>query len=591
MVYLSVTINNYVIMPTKPVPRKRNQEKRLVDNTLKVGLLHSRRRPKSPMLLALVAVFVAFGVFAVYKSFAATNIAVGSSTGAGVKVPSKGLYWGGTNHADFIDTPGCSSTNRGNGFDKLECKVQWAASSQGIAVPTSYHSSMEHYYTNCNSPIGADIITSAKVPGRKVLMINMTCGRNWAEMAAGPATVTANVQARTRELSALHFPIILTYHHEPEDETCGSTAYKGTPDEYRAASRRFIQIMRAQATTSAANTIATGWILMGYTYDKRGTEIFSGSCTGHTASDLMVRNPDNWYPGDDAIDWLLVDSYDNNGTRGFEQELTAPYAWSQQCSKNKPATNYSCTSAKFAKPIGFAETAVNGPTAHRASFFATMRTALPKFPNIKAYAFWSSGDATSGFDGHLDRQDDPAHTVIKEYAKLELDPYVHNLVFGPGSTPTPTPAITPTPVATAHGVNAVYFSDKNLTTSKIFRVDDNIAFDWASGSPDPLVHADTFSARWTGSLTAPKAGTYTISTVTDDGVRLWIDDVLKIDDWNDQGIARGNNSFKIDFQNTTTHHTIKMEYYQNLGLATAKLRWTPPGSATNEIPSANLYVK
>ena len=37
--------------------------------------------------------------------------------------------------------------------------------------------------------------------------------------------------------------------------------------------------------------------------------------------------------------------------------------------------------------------------------------------------------------------------------------------------------------------------------------------------------------RWTGTLTAPSTGTYKFQTYSDDGLRLWINGVLLIDNW------------------------------------------------------------
>ena len=50
--------------------------------------------------------------------------------------------------------------------------------------------------------------------------------------------------------------------------------------------------------------------------------------------------------------------------------------------------------------------------------------------------------------------------------------------------------------------------------------------------------------RWTGQVQAPVTGNYTFSTVTDDGVRLWINGVLLIDAWTDQA-AKTNTAAPI----------------------------------------------
>jgi MSHA biogenesis protein MshQ len=51
----------------------------------------------------------------------------------------------------------------------------------------------------------------------------------------------------------------------------------------------------------------------------------------------------------------------------------------------------------------------------------------------------------------------------------------------------------------------------------------------------PGYNADNFSARWTGKVKAPITGSITFSTVSDDGVRLWIDNNLIIDNWTVHG--------------------------------------------------------
>jgi imidazole glycerol phosphate synthase subunit HisF len=59
------------------------------------------------------------------------------------------------------------------------------------------------------------------------------------------------------------------------------------------------------------------------------------------------------------------------------------------------------------------------------------------------------------------------------------------------------------------------------------RYDAPLNFVWGDGSPGKDVNADNFSVRWTGkvqTLDAPDGtGTYTFQTVSDEGVRVWVD--------------------------------------------------------------------
>jgi hypothetical protein len=76
-------------------------------------------------------------------------------------------------------------------------------------------------------------------------------------------------------------------------------------------------------------------------------------------------------------------------------------------------------------------------------------------------------------------------------------------------------------------------------------------------------------------------------TNTDDGVRLWIDDVLIIDDWEDQG-PTDNNSPRIPLV-AGTLYDIRMEYYENGGGAVARLSWDGPSTPRRIIPAISLW--
>ncbi len=121
-----------------------------------------------------------------------------------------------------------------------------------------------------------------------------------------------------------------------------------------------------------------------------------------------------------------------------------------------------------------------------------------------------------------------------------------------------------------------YFSNRTLAGSPtLVRDDANINFNWGNGSPAAGMPADNFSVRWTRTLNFP-AGSYRFTTTSDDGVRLWVNGHLLIDKWQDQAAA--SYSGVIHLSGNTA---VKMEYYENGGLATAQLSWaldsgTPP---------------
>jgi hypothetical protein len=65
---------------------------------------------------------------------------------------------------------------------------------------------------------------------------------------------------------------------------------------------------------------------------------------------------------------------------------------------------------------------------------------------------------------------------------------------------------------------------------------------------------------------------YRFTTTTDDGVRLWVNNHLLINQWRDQGAT--SHSGKIYVSGDVS---IKMEYYENGGAASARLIWTRLG--------------
>ncbi len=81
------------------------------------------------------------------------------------------------------------------------------------------------------------------------------------------------------------------------------------------------------------------------------------------------------------------------------------------------------------------------------------------------------------------------------------------------------------------GLVGTYFDNVDFTNPKLVRKDATINFDWGSATPDAALEATTFSVRWNGEVQPQYTGTYTFYTTADDGIRLWVNGQLLIDDW------------------------------------------------------------
>lgn len=138
--------------------------------------------------------------------------------------------------------------------------------------------------------------------------------------------------------------------------------------------------------------------------------------------------------------------------------------------------------------------------------------------------------------------------------------------------------------AAGGGFAATYFANPTLAgTPSLTRSDATIDFDWARGSPGGSLPVDGFSARWNGQIKAPAGGTFTFHLTSDDGARLWVGGNLIIDRWINQSATTWSGTIALSAGQTAD---LKLEYFDNLGGAMARLEWSGPGLArTVVLPS------
>jgi len=118
-----------------------------------------------------------------------------------------------------------------------------------------------------------------------------------------------------------------------------------------------------------------------------------------------------------------------------------------------------------------------------------------------------------------------------------------------------------------------YYNNRDLSGAPVLvRTDAAVHFDWGAGAPAAGMAVDNFSVRWRRDLNLA-AGTYRFYAYTDDGVRLWVDGVLIIDQWVD-----GLTTHTADVVLADGIHNLRMEYYEHAGNALAQLAWERLGS-------------
>ena len=125
----------------------------------------------------------------------------------------------------------------------------------------------------------------------------------------------------------------------------------------------------------------------------------------------------------------------------------------------------------------------------------------------------------------------------------------------------------------SHGLTVEYYNGMNFDKFLAMSVDRNVDSNWKSGSPRRGIRPDHFSIRWSGTVRTRRAGKIEFFTRTDDGARLWIDDSLIIDDWKSHAVKTARGSIFL----AEGPHSIKLEYFENRGGASAQLLWQSEG--------------
>ena len=134
--------------------------------------------------------------------------------------------------------------------------------------------------------------------------------------------------------------------------------------------------------------------------------------------------------------------------------------------------------------------------------------------------------------------------------------------------PTPTPVPTPTPAPQYTGWQASYYDNVLLSGQPVATANvGDLNLNWGLGSPSTGVSADGFSARFERTYQFP-TGNYRFSVDADDGVRVWLDDQLIIDEWH----GAQNQVYTVN-RVLAGAHRLRVEYYEASGSASIRFAY------------------
>jgi hypothetical protein len=243
---------------------------------------------------------------------------------------------------------------------------------------------LDHMYFRWDHAIPTPAVTLTVEDGR-IPLVGWNAKRSdgavtpWHEIASG--VYDGWIRARADAFRELGSPVVIHFHHEPEDDV----PLYGTPAEYAAAFRRVVSIFHERGATN----VEWAWVMMAVTFDPG-----SG------------RSPETYYPGDDVVDWIGVDAYNWFGVRPgaswreLEAIISPFYAWASPHEKPLMVAEYGCREDPH-DPL------------RKAQWLANAREMLKARSRFKAVVYWSG----RGW------QPDSSQPALAAYSAMGLDPY------------------------------------------------------------------------------------------------------------------------------------------------------------------------
>ncbi len=179
-----------------------------------------------------------------------------------------------------------------------------------------------------------------------------------------------------------------------------------------------------------------------------------------------------------------------------------------------------------------------------------------------------------------------------------------------GVAPSGACAVTPPHTATSYdgglqGLNGVWFNNQTVSgipaayslgiPSQVAGASPSnptnggaINVDWGGNSPIPGLGGSNWTAQFTGTITFPTAGSYTLYTYADDGTQLWLNDSIVI---NNLSSSAAHYAAAVPFVATAGQVVrVRLNYLQTGGGSHLELDWATPGTSVPSSPASNVAV-
>ena len=218
--------------------------------------------------------------------------------------------------------------------------------------------------------INIDQITNTYIQGR-IPMVSYKVGA-WKDVTSGKSD--AIIDKLAGQIKESGIPILLTFHHEAEDDAC----FNATPDcgEGQTA-QDFVDMwryMHNRFTVLEVKNVSWNWVAMGWQWGPGGND--------------NVRNHiESMFPGSEYVDWMSADLYNMAGNCS----LTAQQINNRWLQLQERGQGWYDWASQFNKPLALAEWGTFDDVlveGRKAEWFRNASATLQSWTNIKAVVYF-----------------------------------------------------------------------------------------------------------------------------------------------------------------------------------------------------------
>lgn len=134
---------------------------------------------------------------------------------------------------------------------------------------------------------------------------------------------------------------------------------------------------------------------------------------------------------------------------------------------------------------------------------------------------------------------------------------------------------------------------------RLERIDPEINFNWVRNTPGAPIREDDFTASWSGFIQPNFSEEYQFEAEADDGIRVWIENQLIIDKWQNMDAAAEGNLNNLEARNKEKgtivlnagrRYALRVEYFETKQNASVQLFWSSKNQKKSVVPEGQLFT-